>query len=90
MLSRFVMFVQLLLMTLTAESLGLLVHTEPVDNAKNPVIEVLVTLTTESLELLVRKNPVDDANNPVLKFLHVGRYSVRNFYRFTFNPFSIK
>ena len=69
-------------MTLTTESLGLLVCAAPVDEANDTVLEVIVTPTTESLGLLVCTAPVDDTKDPILEVLRVGRCSVRTLYRF--------
>ena len=61
---------------LMTESLGLLVHTAPVDDTNNPVLEVFVTLKTERIGLLVCTVPFDEANNTVLDVIQVGICSV--------------
>ena len=54
---------------LTKESVSLLVHIAPLDDANDPVLEILVTLMMKSLGLLVCKVIIDAYKNPAIEVL---------------------
>ena len=54
---------------LTKYSVSLLVHIAPLDDANDPVLEILLTLTMKSLGLLVCKVINDAYKNPAIEVL---------------------